>query len=129
MTGDVSRYMGKQPSVRLAKHFKLDTQRHKIVLVEGAPGAGKSTFAWHICLKWKAGKLFYKFSDCPDVQLRDPMIKSAKSLSDTFPIESMEDITRVIGLRVLLISMSSKAPFHKSLLATQQISISTTIHS
>ena len=38
----------------------------RVVLVDGAPGAGKSTFAWEYCRRWMRGK------DCPAVQTSPP---------------------------------------------------------
>ena len=58
-----------------------------MVLIEGAPGAGKSTLAWHICQKWEKGGLFQEFKLVVFVQLRDPAIQSAKSLADLFPAQ------------------------------------------
>ena len=39
----------------------LHSVGRKIVLIEGAPGAGKSTLAWHLCKKWEEGELFQEF--------------------------------------------------------------------
>ena len=33
-----------------------DTAFEKVILVEGAPGVGKSTFAWEFCRKWERGE-------------------------------------------------------------------------
>ena len=32
------------------------------VLVEGAPGVGKTTLAWELCKQWGKGKLFQQFA-------------------------------------------------------------------
>ena len=60
----------------------------KVILIEGAPGAGKSTLAWHLCKKWEAGELFQEFEIVLFVQLREPIIQSAQSLEDLLPGES-----------------------------------------
>jgi len=64
------------------------TKDRKIILIEGAPGAGKSTLAWHLCEKWEAGELFQGFEIVLFVQLREPIIQSAQSVEDLLPSES-----------------------------------------
>ena len=67
----------------------LHSKGRKVVLIEGAPGAGKSTLAWHLCKMWEAGKLFQEFEVVLFVQLREPATQSARSLEDLFPAESL----------------------------------------
>ena len=38
----------------------LDNQPH-CVLVEGAPGVGKTTLSWEICKRWARGELFQQY--------------------------------------------------------------------
>ena len=61
----------------------------EIVLVEGAPGSGKSTFTIHICKKWGRGELFEQFSVVILVQLRDPAVQRAKSIADLLPCQDV----------------------------------------
>ncbi len=95
MRGSVGGYMGQQTSVQVANLFNLDNEKRKVVLIEGAPGAGKSTLAWDICQKWKAQEMFRNFQIVIYVQLRDPQIQSATSLTDLLPLESQELKERV----------------------------------
>ena len=67
----------------------VQSKGRKVILIEGAPGAGKSTLAWHLCRKWEAQELFQDFEIVLFVQLREPAIQSAKSLEDLFPAESL----------------------------------------
>ena len=85
--GNVEEVMKTTSNVNLDELFCLDKAERKVVLIEGAPGAGKSTLAWHICQKWKSGDLFQEFKLVVFVQLRDPAIQSAKSLADLFPAQ------------------------------------------
>ena len=55
-----------------------DSQSVKCILVEGAPGVGKSTFAWEICRNWD--KLPRIFSLVILIHLRDKRIKCAEQL-------------------------------------------------
>ena len=61
------------------------SQGRKVFLIEGAPGAGKSTMAWHMCQLWEMGEVFEEFEIVLFIQLRDPAIQSARSLEDLFP--------------------------------------------
>ena len=88
LRGNVDDIMRRKSSIELINLFKLDNRRRKIILIEGAPGAGKSTLAWHVCQKWESGELFQKFKVVVFVQLRDPAVQSAKYLVDILPVES-----------------------------------------
>ena len=88
LRGNVDDIMRRKSSIELKNLFKLDDIKRKIILIEGAPGAGKSTLAWHIVKKWESGELFQEFRVVVFVQLRDPAIQSAKSLADLLPARS-----------------------------------------
>ena len=81
----------------------------KIFLIEGAPGAGKSTMAWHMCQMWERGELFEEFEIVLFVQLRDPTIQSAQSLEDLFPddLKMKREVVRAVqycgGHQVLIV--------------------------
>ena len=88
LMGNVDDIMRKKSSIELKNLFKHDNRKREIVLIEGAPGAGRSTLAWHICLKWESGELFQEFRVVVFVKLRDLAIQSARSLVDILPVES-----------------------------------------
>ena len=56
----------------------------KCILVEGAPGVGKSTFAWKLCRKWSKGKLLQQYRLVVLLRLRDKRVREAKTVSDLF---------------------------------------------
>ena len=88
LRGNVDDIMRRKSSIELKNLFKLDNRRRKIILIEGAPGAEKSTLSWHICQKWESGELFQEFEVVVFVQLRDRAIQLAKYLVDILPVES-----------------------------------------
>ena len=54
------------------------------LLIEGAPGIGKSTFAWEVCQKWGQHQLFKQYSLVVLLKFRDKRTHKAKSVSDLF---------------------------------------------
>ena len=77
----------KKEKESLSKHEICQSNRDippKCVLVEGAPGVGKSTFAWKLCRKWSKGKLLQQYRLVVLLRLRDKGVREAKSVSDLF---------------------------------------------
>ena len=56
----------------------------KCILVEGAPGVGKSTFAWKLCRKWGKGKSIEQYKLVVLLRLRDKSVRAAKNIPDLF---------------------------------------------
>ena len=56
----------------------------RLILVEGAPGVGKSTFAWEFCRKWMNGEIAQQYHLVLLLRLRDERIRSAHCLEDLF---------------------------------------------
>ena len=56
----------------------------KLILVEGAPGVGKSTFAWKLCRKWNKGKILSQYKLVVLLRLRDKRVREAKTIYDLF---------------------------------------------
>ena len=54
----------------------------RLILVEGAPGVGKSTFAWEFCRRWMNGKVAKQYQLVLLLRLRDDRIRRAKCLED-----------------------------------------------
>ena len=75
----------KRVGIKIDDIFKADEAARKVILIEGAPGSGKTTLSWHICQKWASGELFQQFSLAVLVQLRDPAIQSAQTITDLLP--------------------------------------------
>ncbi len=83
--GKVGDILKMSNEIELKDLFKLDQKERKVILIEGPPGSGKTTLAWHVCQEWESGKLFSKFDLVVYVQLRYPAIQAARSIADLFP--------------------------------------------
>ena len=75
----------------------------KIILVEGAPGVGKSTFAWKLCRKWSKGKILSQYKLVVLLRLRDKRVREANTLYDLFYYDDPEErkliVAELINLR------------------------------
>ena len=74
--------------------------RPQVVLVEGAPGVGKTTFAWDQCRQWAEGKLLQAYSIVLLLPLRDNNIRQISSLPNLFPHttrEVREEVSRRVA--------------------------------
>ena len=87
-----------------------DGPQPNCILVEGAPGVGKSTFAWKLCRKWGKGKLLQQYQLVVLLRLRDKSVQTAKNISDLFRYRdhqvqqvAVEEIQRTGGKGVILL--------------------------
>ena len=86
------------------------TASEKVVLVEGAPGVGKSTFAWEFCRRWERGEIAQQYQLVLLLRLRDERMSKAKSLKDLIyhPSESVcqavvNELESTFGVNTLII--------------------------
>ena len=94
------------------------------LLIEGAPGIGKSTFAWEVCQKWGQHKLFNEYSLVVLLKFRDKRVQEAKCVSDLFyyPLpEFQSDIVNNIVLSgghglLLILDGFDEAPASKRMM-------------
>ena len=70
-----------------SKHFRM--------LIDGAPGVGKTTLCRKFCKDWGAGQILKQFSFVWLLNLREERIAKAKSLEDLFQHDD-EDLLREI---------------------------------
>ena len=64
--------------------YCTDQKKPRLVLIEGAPGVGKTTFSEQYCYKWSQGKCLNNHILLVLLPLRDNSVRSAKTVSDLF---------------------------------------------
>ena len=62
-----------------------DGSRPKCIVVQGAPGSGKTMFSWEVCRRWGQGELLQQYPLVVMLPLRDSDIQNASSVEDLFP--------------------------------------------
>ena len=85
VTGKVDDILQEKYPIQLEDIFKETEGQRKVILLEGAPGCGKSTLSVYICQQWEKGQLFNQFQLVILIRLRDPAVKNAKGLADLLP--------------------------------------------
>ncbi len=82
----------------------------KCILIEGAPGIGKSTFSWEMCRKWGKGEILRDYRLVVLLSLREKKVREATCVSDLFQFynrrvqeQVVQEITESGGRGVLLL--------------------------
>ena len=69
----------------------------KLVLVEGAPGIGKSTFAWELCRKWEEFSCMRQYSLVILLRLREEEVQKIANIHQLFFSGDGEAIAREVS--------------------------------
>ena len=88
ISGRVDDILFTKSPVELENIFRNALNGREVILIEGAPGSGKSTLSVHICRRWSKGELFQQFTIVILVQLRDPAVQRAQTIADLLPVEN-----------------------------------------
>ena len=84
LQGDVDQILQVKEPIEMDDILKAD-DKGRVVLVEGAPGIGKSTLAWELCRQWPTLESLKRFSLVVLLRLREEGVQLATDISDLFP--------------------------------------------
>ena len=109
--GNVDVILKKKTSIDFTNIAKdVPASGEKVILVEGAPGVGKSTFAWEFCRRWERGEIAQQYQLVLLLRLRDKVINKAESLAGLiyYPlkavVQSVEaELITTLGANTLVI--------------------------
>ena len=87
--GQVDDILLEKSPIELKDLFNNIEGERKVILIDGAPGSGKSTLTVHICQQWGRGELFNEFIVVILVQLRDPKVQSAQTIAELLPTKDV----------------------------------------
>ena len=103
--GQVDDILLEKSPIELKDIFRNIKGERKVILIDGAPGSGKSTLTVHICQQWGRGELFNEFTIVILVQLRDPRVQSAQSIADLLPCES-HSVAKEVAAEIMAVKGS-----------------------
>ena len=97
--GNVDDIMKEKKPLKLSDLDQLDDgSKAKCVLVQGAPGVGKTTMAQELCRQWAEEKLFKHYSLLVLLKLRDESVQSATEEYQLFDHPSVSSaVATIIG--------------------------------
>ena len=76
---------------------RLDGRPVRCVLVEGAPGIGKSTLAWEVCHKWEELESVKQYELVILVRLREKKAQEAHCLGDLLPCDATTKMKELLA--------------------------------
>ena len=91
--GNVDDIVDSKKPIKLEEIGSLeDGSPARCILIQGAPGVGKTMLAWQLCRKWGAKELLQDFRVVVLLKMRDKHVQEAKQLDDlfTFPFQDPE---------------------------------------
>ena len=80
----------------ILKH-REDGRPVRCVLVEGAPGIGKSTLAWEVCHKWEELESVKQYELVVLVRLREKKAQEARCLEDLLPCDNTTNMKQLLA--------------------------------
>ena len=99
LLGNIAEVLEKRKEISIEQILEAEEGQGKLrlVLIEGAPGIGKSTLAWELCRKWEEFACMRQYSLVILLRLREEEVQGIASVSQLFESEDKEALTKDVS--------------------------------
>ena len=99
LQGDIDQILQVKEPIEMDDILKVDDMA-RLVVVEGAPGIGKSTLAWELCRQWPALESLKRFSLVVLHRLREEEVQLATDVTELFPCGDDPGLSSLVAQEV-----------------------------
>ena len=99
LLGNIAEVFEKRKEISIEQILEAEEGQGKLrlVLIEGAPGIGKSTLAWELCRKWEEFACMRQYRLVILLRLREEEVQSIASVSQLFESEDKEVLAKDVS--------------------------------
>ena len=99
LQGNITEVLEKRKEISIEQILEAEEGQGKLrlVLIEGAPGIGKSTLAWELCRKWEEFACMRQYRLVTLLRLREEEVQSIASVSQLFESEDKEALAKDVS--------------------------------
>lgn len=98
LQGDIDQIFHVKEKIEMNDILKAEDMT-RLVLIEGAPGIGKSTLAWELCRQWEVLESLKHFILIVLLRLREEGVQKATDISDLFYHKNLQ-LSKYVGEEV-----------------------------
>ena len=84
LRGNIKQVLSNKKEISIEQILEPVQDKLKLVLIEGAPGIGKSTLAWELCRKWEEISCMQQYSLVVLLRLREEEVQHITEVSHLF---------------------------------------------
>ena len=99
LQGNITEVLEKRKEISIEQILEAEEGQGKLrlILIEGAPGIGKSTLAWELCRKWEEFACMRQYRLVILLRLREEEVQSIASVSQLFESEDKEALAKDVS--------------------------------